>query len=147
MAAQLFPRTIRSLACYALLPVIVCELAFFPFYLVRDYADDPWLYSTQLSMTGIFLPAYLAFLGIIFVWRSRAPSTFFALVVLGIAVVFGVFLAYTAWGVFAHRFWAPDYETLLILRDVGETGLAVALLPPLLALAIRYLVFHTRRHA
>jgi hypothetical protein len=38
-----------------------------------------------------------------------------------ISVALTVFLDYAVWGVSTRRFWAPDYETVLIVRTSGAS--------------------------
>jgi len=148
MKAHAFPpRTLRNFIYWAIIPVLVCELALSPFWFAHVYAYSSWLPETQLLITAFLLPAYLAVLASTFIWRSSFRGTVASLVTLIISLALTVFLDYAVWGVSTGRFWAPDYETVLIVRTAGEIALVIALFPPLVALAFRSISRYAHRNA
>jgi hypothetical protein len=139
-------RTPRRLIYLALFPVVICELALFPFWFGGVH-NNPGVGDAQLFVTVFVLPSYLATVASVFVWRDTLRSVIFAFATLLISVALAVFLAYAAWGISTRRFWAPDYETVFILRQAGGLALAIALVPPLATLAFRFISLYARRNA
>jgi hypothetical protein len=138
--------TSRHLIYLALFPVVICELALFPFWFGGVHTN-PGVADAQLFVTIFLLPLYLATVTSVFVWRGTFRGILFAFGTLLICVALAVFLAYAAWGITTRRFWAPDYETIFILRQAGLLALAVALVPPLATLACRFITLYARRNA
>jgi hypothetical protein len=141
------PRRLRGLTFWALAPAIASELALSPFWLAHLARDHTWIPLTQLSITALALPTYLAFLGITFVWRCPGAAIVGAFCILVFSVLIATFLDYSVWGVSTGRFWEPDYETVVIVRIAGEIALLIALVPPLLTLVVRYIGQHAHRNA
>jgi hypothetical protein len=109
--------------------------------------SNPWVRDAQLFITIFLLPLYLATVTSLFIWRRTFRATVFAFAILLISVALAVFLAYAAWGISSRRFWAPDYETVFILRQVGLLAFAVGLVPPLVTLFCRFISLYARRNA
>jgi hypothetical protein len=101
----------------------------------------------QLFITAVLLPLYLAALGTMFVWRADFCGILTSFATLIVSVGLTVFLDYAVWGVSSRRFWAPDYETVLIVRTAGKIAFAIALFPPLVALILRFFRRHAHRNA
>jgi hypothetical protein len=140
------PSAQRRLIYLSLFPVIVCELAIFPFWF-GGARNNPGVADAQLLVTIFLLPLYLAIVTSICVWRGTFRDMLFAFALLLICIALAVFLAYSAWGLSTGRFWAPDYETLFILRQAGLLAAAVGLIPPLGTLAVRFISQYSHRHA
>jgi hypothetical protein len=130
-----------------LIPAIAFELALSPFWLAHLASDHVWIPLVQLSVTALALPAYLAVLGIRFVWRCTGAAIVGAFFILVFSVLVATFLDYSVWGVSTGRFWEPDYETIVIVRTAGKIALLIALVPPLLTLPVRYISQHAHRNA
>lgn len=141
MNAPFPPQTLRQLLCWALIPVIVCQIGFAPFWFAHlyDYA------SLQLLFTSILLPLYLAVLGTVFVWRSTGRDGLVGLAILVFSVAATVFLDYAMWGFSTGHFWTPDHETVKILQLAGEVAFILVCLPVLVTLALRRLITYTQQ--
>lgn len=122
-------------------------MALTPFWFAHVYANHAWLPTAQLLITAVLLPVYLAMLGSMFVWHSSFRGIVAIFAILIIAVALAVFFAYAVWGVSTRRFWVPDSETVLIVRTVGAVAFAVALFPPVVALAVRFISRYAHRNA
>jgi hypothetical protein len=147
MGARAFqPDTPRHLIYLSLFPVLICEVALFPFWSAGGHTA-PWVRDAQLFITVCLLPVYLATVTSVFVWRAPLRGIVFGFATLFPSIALAVFLAYAAWGIASRRFWAPDYETVFILRQAGLLALAVGLLPPLATLACRFISLYARRNA
>jgi hypothetical protein len=139
--------TILQFVFAAFIPVIIGELTLLPFWFAYAHSIYPsWLPLTQLSLTGLFIPLYLAAIGSKFILRNDGWRIFSILIVLILAVLFAVFLSYSNWGISTHLFWTPDPETLMINHMVVLCAMVIALCPPVLILLFRYLFMHFRRH-
>jgi hypothetical protein len=138
--------TPRRLIYLALFPVLICELALFPFWFGGVH-NNPGVADAQLFVTIFVLPLYLATVTSVFVWRGSLRGILFVFAALLLSIALAVFLAYAAWGISTRRFWVPDYETVFILRQAGLLAFAVGLVPPLATLACRFISLYARRNA
>jgi hypothetical protein len=139
--------SLAELTFWLVIPVLGSELALSPFFFAHLAADYVWVPLLQLTITAILLPVYLAFVGVRFVWRSSFAVGLAAIAAPSISVLVAVCLDYAVWGFSSGRFWAPDLETITLVRGAAQIALAITLLPVVVALIFRYISQHTQRNA
>ena len=130
--------TIPQFLMLAFLPVIALELCLLPFWFAHKAPTGIWLPTTQLFLTGLFLPIYLSMVGCRFIWIKGWKYAPFTLATTALAIFLAVFLDYFAWGASTCMFWHPDIETVILMIIVIKGALAVSMVPLAIAAFIRY---------
>jgi hypothetical protein len=141
------PRRLREFTFWVVVPAIAGELVLSPFFFAHIASDYVWVPILQLMITAILLPVYLAFIGVGFIWRSSFVVGLGTIAILAISTLGAVCLDYAVWGLSTGRFWAPDIETVMIIRGAAQIGLVITLLPAVVALFFGYVTHRTQQNA
>ena len=135
----------RAIVAWIVLPAILAELCFAPFWAHRYLDAHPAVATTQTDLTAMYIPIYLAAAGIgLLLFKRSLPATPILLLILGAALSSAI-VHYVIWGVASGRLLAPDQQTLTAFRAVMKYAFCISLLPPVLAALIRSLFPYAHR--
>jgi len=142
---------LRTLVLRVLLPVVVVELLQLPLWVLNDYLEfhffwfSDWLPIAALVITGVCIPIFLCFTGIIYGRQTNFRDTFLIALFLACCFLVGMFLDYANWGITSKMFFRPDFETALVFEAIGLFGLGIMAVVFAGTMTIRFVSWHLRQ--
>jgi hypothetical protein len=109
-------RSLKSIAVFNFIPVIVVHICFLPFWFSKNLLFTTNVTAIEMLFNVILLPLYLTIFNFIYSIKKKEYNFLPNIVLMLFAATLGNCLYYFNWGISTGRLFSPDAETVMLFQ-------------------------------